>query len=206
MEYIQIKRIFIDTLSILAFINPISKVSLLSTFSSAVKNEQIPAKKLISRASITAGFILIGTMLFGDIILKEIFHVDMYSLSIVGGFVLSFVGFNALRKGIFFEKDTKDRFEDIALVPLACPMIAGPATITACVLLKTSAGVWSASISIAIAIIVNHIFMLLSSKITQFLSKYNILGALIRITGLIVMTIGVQMIIDGILLISEKFQ
>ena len=40
--------------------------------------------------------------------------------------------------------------------------------------------------------------MLFAKKIGKTLIKYNFMSALIRITGLIVATIGVQMILDGI--------
>ena len=48
------------------------------------------------------------------------------------------------------------------------------------------------------AITINHIIMLLSGPIGRALDRFNILGAIIRVTGLIVMTIGTQMTLDGL--------
>jgi multiple antibiotic resistance protein len=42
------------------------------------------------------------------------------------------------------------------------------------------------------------VFMLLAKPIGNILVRFNIMGALIRITGLIVATIGVQMILSGL--------
>ena len=39
--------------------------------------------------------------------------------------------------------------------------------------------------------------MLSSRHINEHLKKHNIMGALIRITGIIVATIGIQMALDG---------
>jgi len=108
------------------------------------------------------------------------------------------MGFNALRKGIFFELETQARFEDMAIVPLACPMIAGPATIAACIALRTREGLMIPVISILLAVGINHAFMVLSRPISGALSRFNLMGALVRLTGLIVMTVGTQMVLDGI--------
>jgi len=41
--------------------------------------------------------------------------------------------------------------------------------------------------------------MIYSRTISGILIRYNFMGALIRITGLIVATIGIQMVLDGVL-------
>jgi len=76
-------------------------------------------------------------------------------------------------------------------------MIAGPATITAAVSFPAKYGLSITALSIIAAVAVNLFIMLLSPGITGSLIRHNIMGALIRITGLIVATIGVQMILDG---------
>jgi len=99
---------------------------------------------------------------------------------------------------VFFEHDTHSRFRDLAIVPLACPMIAGPAAIAACIALRSRDGLFVPVAAVVVALLVNHVIMRLSTPIAATLSRFNILGALIRITGLIVMTIGTQMGLDGI--------
>ncbi len=191
-----LSEVLTDSLYLLALINPISKVSILAVISS--QHKKIEFSSLVSKSSIAAGAILICSMFFGDIILRSIFHVELHSLKLAGGFVLFWTGFNALRKGVFFEQDTQKRFEEIALVPLACPMIAGPATITACIALHAKEGFLAPALSVAIALLINHFIMRMSGPISSLLTRFNILGAIVRITGLIVMTIGTQMALDGI--------
>ncbi|MBN2210757.1 MAG: hypothetical protein JW709_05110 [Sedimentisphaerales bacterium] len=48
------------------------------------------------------------------------------------------------------------------------------------------------------AVLINGFLMHFSRQIAFILVRFNILGALIRITGLIVMTIGVQMVLNGL--------
>lgn len=186
----------INALYLLALINPVSKVSILSLFSSKEDVKEIVPVAL--KSSLIALGILLLIMIFGDFILRQIFHVELYSLNIAGGIVLFWVGFGALTKGVFFEHGTKMRFSDISIVPLASPMIAGPATITASLTLSIQDGLFLSSTAMLIAITINMFLMFLSRPIGNFLKKFNILGALIRITGLIVITIGVQMVFNGL--------
>ncbi|MDX9979524.1 MAG: MarC family protein [Lentisphaeria bacterium] len=190
-------KIGIDTLYVLALINPISKVSVLSAMTTAGEGTT-ELKAVTARSSLVAGGILIGAMVFGDFFLRRVFQVELHALRLAGGTVLFWVGFHALRRGVFFEHDTHSRFRDLAIVPLACPMIAGPAAIAASIALRSRDGLFVPVAAVIAALLVNHIIMRLSTPIATTLSRFNILGALIRITGLIVMTIGTQMALDGI--------
>lgn len=189
------QQILVDSLYLIALINPISKISILTVLTSEPQGRAL--KALANKASLVAAGILIGAMVFGEFMLRVVFHVELHSLQLAGGAVLFWTGFSALRKGVFFEQDAHRGMEDIALVPLACPMIAGPATITACIALHAKVGFWAPAVSMLIAIAVNHLAMRASDRIKALLGRFNMLGALIRITGLMVMTIGMQMALDG---------
>jgi len=191
----ELEAIFINALYLLALINPISKVSILA----ALPPEHREARflSLASKSSMVAVGILLGAMIVGDFLLRSVFRVDLYSLQLAGGVVVFWVGLNALRRGVFFEHDAHAGLEDMALVPLACPMIAGPATIAACIGLRAQHGLFMPTMAMLLALAVNHIVMIFSPAIGRALGRYNILSALIRITGLIVMTIGTQMALDG---------
>lgn len=186
----------VTTLYFLALINPVSKVSVLAVLSS--EQERTSFMRVTAKASLVAGTILLGSMIFGDLILRSVFRVELHSLRLAGGAVLCWVGFNALRKGVFFEQETQARFEDVALVPLACPMIAGPATIAACIALRSREGFLVPGLSIVLAVTLNHIVMTFSRQVSSALGRFNLLGAIVRLTGLVVMTVGTQMALDGI--------
>src|SRR5208337_3437215 len=96
-----------------------------------------------------------------------------------------------------FEVSKNQKLEDLSVVPLASPMIAGPATITAAVSFPAKYGITVTAVSVIIAIFINFLVMIISPFLSRTLTRHNIMGALIRITGLIVATIGVQMVLDG---------
>lgn len=191
------------TLALLALINPVSKIFILSSLASDSKLVLI--RKVAIKASLIALAILIVFAVIGNPLLKYVFHVNLYSFQIVGGLILLYRGFQALNKGLFFEMDAHQRIEDASIVPLASPMIAGPATITAAVSFPVFHGMLVTLVAITIAVFINLIVMWFSENINNILKKHNLMGALIRITGLIVATIGTQMMLDGFSMYVKTF-
>lgn len=189
-------NIGINALYLLALINPISKVSILAGLISGQRDPHFTS--LATKSTLVAAGILVVAMVVGDFLLRSVFRVDLYSLQLAGGVIVFWVGMNALRRGVFFEHEPHAALEDIALVPLACPMIAGPATIAACIGLRAQQGLLVPTAAMLLALGANHVIMIFSKPIGHVLGRYHILSALVRITGLIVMTIGTQMALDGL--------
>jgi len=184
------------TLAFIALINPISKIFLISTLRESSTEDQI--RRIAVKSSFAAAIILLTFIFLGNFLLAKFFHIQIYSFKIAGGVVLFMRGLDALNKGLFFEINYKQKLEDMSIVPLASPMIAGAATITAAASFPAKYGITVTAVSIIFAILINLVIMLLSPFITAHLIKQNIMGALIRITGLTVATIGIQMMLDGL--------
>lgn len=183
------------SLALIALINPISKIFIVSTLAPGIS--PLDMKRVIVRSSAVALIILLSFLFLGNFILTRFFHIQIYAFKIAGGLVLASRGFEALNKGLFFEVKYRQKLEDISIVPIASPMIAGPATITAAVSFPSKYGLPVTAVSVVIAVAVNMLVMILTPLISEALSRHNVMGALIRITGLIVATIGVQMALDG---------
>jgi len=189
-------RVLTETVFFLALVNPISKVFILTVMSRDFEKQGLLETAL--RSTLVALVILAVLALGGSFILTAFFHVQVHSLRIAGGAVLFVIGFAALTKGKFFEAPQARRLTDISIVPLASPMIAGPATITAAISETAHLGFAVTGPALFLALAVNFAIMLLSLQIGGFLSKFNLMGALIRITGLLVAAIAVEMVLGGI--------
>jgi len=193
----KMKSIFFENfLFFIVLLNPVSKIIVLSSL--GVTNNFNELKNISLKATITAMIILFLFSFAGTFILKKIFRIEIYSLQIVGGIVLFLIGLRALQKGEFFELDIHQKIKDIAVVPIASPMIAGPATITASISQSAIYGPFITYISIFSALSVNFVLMILAGEINAFLKKYNLLGPLVRITGLFIASIGVNMALTGL--------
>ena len=118
------------------------------------------------------------------------------------GLVVFMIGWSAVREGRFHPKSESpgmpENFTDISLVPLAAPLIAGPGTIAAAISGTAEFGLFSTSLVLTLAIGINFIIMLFSPAINAFLGKIHALGPLIRLTGLIIAAVALQMIITGL--------
>jgi multiple antibiotic resistance protein len=187
--------ILANALYFLALINPASKVFLLS---SADPPYAWPELRSIAVRSTLAAFVILATLACaGSYILDAVFQVQLYSLKVAGGVILFLIGLNAVRKGVFHESTDKRGVGDISIVPMAAPLIAGPGTITGAISFNAIHGSMATILCMAIALAVNLAFMLLSMQIGRLLEKIHATGPLIRITGLIVAAVSVQMIFAG---------
>ena len=183
------------TLYLLALINPVSKVVVLSVLSKRVGPREL--RLLALYASLVGLGILLVFLYVGNFILVSVFHVQIYAFRIAGGVVLFLVGLKALNKGVFFEIEKDAKLAEISIVPLASPMIAGPGAITAALTYSIEQPMGVATLAVVMAVGLNLLIMLLSGVAVRVTNRFNLMGGLIRITGLIVATIAVQMILDG---------
>ena len=135
----------------------------------------------------------------GDFLMTRIFHVEIYSLSVAGGIILFSIGLTAVRTGNFFENNetTHSHNNDVSIVPLVAPLIAGPGTMTAAISFASMNGNLTTIICMTIAVLINFICMLFSFRFNKFLEKFKATEPLTRITGLIVTAVAMQMIFSG---------
>ena len=165
-----------------------------------------------SRVSLLTGInvfiILIISFFIGQYVL-QFFGITISALRIAGGIIIASSGFSLLNgkfnknKGINkkVEVDIQSR-NDIALTPLAMPMLAGPGSISLLIAFyqehqKTEEIIFSVLAILAVSIL---IFLILRSA--HYLAK--ILGssgivAISRIIGFLTIAIGIQYIISSVL-------
>ena len=93
-----------------------------------------------------------------------------------------------------------DKLLDMAVVPLATPITAGPATLGALMVMGTTAESLEYKLMTAVAIVCAccsiGVMLAISDKINRVLGHANI-SILSKITGLILSAIAVQMIVEG---------
>lgn len=157
--------------------------------------------------------ILIISFFVGQYVL-DFFGISIEALRIAGGIIIVNSGFSLLSgqftktRGINkqVENDIQTR-NDIALTPLAIPMLAGPGSISLLIAFYQEHNSYSEIIigSLAILAVAISIFVILRSA--HYLSK--ILGssgivAISRIVGFIVIAIGIQYIVSAAISIIQN--
>jgi len=192
----EFKLLLSAFVAIFALINPVQKIFVITSLQSQFSDKDL--RYLSVKASITAFVILVFFLFLGQAIFNYVFHIQLYAFQVTCGVVLFYNGITGLQKGVFLQVDQNVKLQDLSAVPIAMPMIAGPATITAAVTFPAHYGWLVTIVSIFLALAINLLLMLFSRSIGNILTRYNFMNALIRITGLIVATIGVQMVFTGI--------
>ena len=192
----DIKLFFSACLTLLALINPIQKVFVVVSLQENYTRPEL--RRIVDKASVTAIGVLLLFLLMGEAILGYVFNLKIYAFQITCGVMLFYNGFVGLQKGAFLTLDKNTRIEELITVPIAIPMIAGPATITAVVTMPAVYGRWMTIGALLLALAINWVIMRNADRIGRFLERQNMMMPLIRITALIVAAIGLQMILNGI--------
>ena len=192
----DIKLFFSACLTLLALINPLQKVFVVVSLPENYTRPEL--RRIVDKASVTAIGVLLLFLLMGEAILGYVFNLKIYAFQITCGVVLFYNGFVGLQKGAFLTLDKNTRIEELITVPIAIPMIAGPATITAVVTMPAVYGRWMTIGALLLALAINWVIMRNADRIGRFLERQNMMMPLIRITALIVAAIGLQMILNGI--------
>ncbi|MBE6356800.1 MAG: MarC family protein [Lentisphaerae bacterium] len=191
-------QIFENSLYFIALINPASKIFFLTAQRPQLNGKEV--RHISIRASLAAFFILLGCCLGGHFVLEKIFRVQLYALQLSGGLVLLFSGMAAVQKGVFYHDSDQQKhpsYDELSIVPLAAPLIAGPGTIAATISFSMQYGTISTLLSLLPALTINLILMLTSRGISKTLEFFAFAGPVIRLTGLIVMAVAMQMMLSG---------
>ena len=153
-------------------------------------------------AAAAAGGLVVVFALFGRLILDYL-HVSVESLMIAGGLLLLLVALQMLRGEEFAQPETAN----IALVPLATPLLAGPGAIAAVMVLtkryEDGAGRIGVFVGILAVVLVVAIGLVLADQIARLL-RPSVIQLLTRVLGLLLSAIAVQFIVDAVKIIAVR--
>lgn len=104
--------------------------------------------RTIDRAAFWATIVLLAFAFTGDVILDYL-HISMGALRVAGGLLLLLIALEMLQGSI--ETPEVDEKRDVAITPLALPLLAGPGTLTTVMLLMSESS--EAHLSVIIGIV-----------------------------------------------------
>jgi multiple antibiotic resistance protein len=149
-----------------------------------------------------AGGLIVVFALFGRLILDYL-HVSVESLTIAGGLLLLLVALQMLRGEDIAEPDTAN----IALVPLATPLLAGPGAIAAVMVLtrryEDAPGMIGVLLGIVAAAAVVAVGLMLAERIARLVPT-AVIQLLTRVLGLLLAAIAIQFIVDAVKILAVR--
>lgn len=180
-------------------IDPFGSLLFFVTLTSEMPKKQ---RMSVTRDAIIYGFfILLFFALAGNLILY-FFGISIEALEIAGGLILLIMGIQMVREGDKPKSAggaAKEEYEDIGIVPLATPLLAGPGAISLVIILMT--GSYLAEIftvlSMVILFVIVYVFFSFSAAIVKVLGGKT-MKAITRVFGLLLAAFAVQYFINAL--------
>lgn len=165
-------------------------------------------RKVAVRATIIMTGVMVGFAIFGQALLGAL-GIGFPAFRIAGGLLLFYIAFEMIFETRTQRKSSvartaidEDHIRNVAAFPLAIPLMAGPGTITATMLLAGNAGGNALKLGSLVAVIaIVAMACLLVFLVADRLSKLlGITGNLVltRLLGVILAALAIQFVIDGI--------
>ena len=155
-------------------------------------------RRLAWQAAAVSLFVIVSFALFGNAILNYL-NISLAALQGAGGILLLITGLGLLTGALTDSNSATS--QNIALVPLGTPLLAGPGAIVTTMLYVQKADGPDQLSSLAIAIIAVHLLIgltfMFSTKILAVIKDSGV-DLLARIAGLLLSAIAVEMIVSAI--------
>ncbi|MFA5404235.1 MAG: MarC family protein [Ignavibacteria bacterium] len=206
MEYI-FSTLFIAFIALFPLVNPIGAIPVFCSLTSDLSIEQ--RKKIALKTAINVFIILLVFYFIGEFLL-EFFGISLGVLKIAGGLIVANTAWELVtgkNKLTTEEKNEVKSKEDISFTPMALPLLSGPGAIGVAIglsikenqiiyTLGRGAGIFLIGVSVYIA-------LLLSLPLFKLLGKTGV-GILNRIMGFFILAIGVQLVVNGIIMLFKN--
>jgi multiple antibiotic resistance protein len=164
------------------------------------------ARGLAWRACLYAFLILALSAFVGRLLLKSL-GISLPAFQIAGGLILFRIAFDMLEgRGHFNRLDTSSSlvaadYRDIALTPLAVPLLAGPGAISTILVLTSRArNPWQDGLilaALALILSLTYIFFRFAQPLLNYLKESG-LRLLTRLMGLILAALAVEFVLQGL--------
>lgn len=195
--------------ALLPLINPLAAAP---TFL-AITDGDTPERRLQQlRAACLYMVAILVSFLVGGTFIMGFFGISIPGLRIAGGLLVAGIGYKLLLGGREVSVDDAAQAEarakrDVSFSPLAMPMLAGPGSIAVTVGFTSLAKQWLDYVAIIGGIIVVAIIayatLRLSDRIVKLIGV-NGMNALSKVMGFLILCIGVQFVVNGVLEVSAK--
>ncbi len=190
-------------MAIFVIVDPVGGIPLF--LSLTAEETETERRKTALKAALAAFAVLAIFTLFGERILA-FFQISMGSFRVAGGALLFLIALEMLQAKPRSTKSTPPEEaesrtrEDVALVPLGVPILAGPGAITTVIVLSGGEP-WQVKLTVLIASALTFSLTVLifsqASRVSRVLGQTGA-NLLVRIMGLLLSVIAVEYMVEGL--------
>ncbi len=191
-------------ISLFVIVNALGNVPLFVSILERFDGSQRSA--IVRKAAIIAAVTVLIVTVTGNGLFR-IFGINMYAFTIAGGILLMIIsvemllGLKTMTQSSRYEEQNATEMEEISVIPLAIPLLAGPGAFTTAIVFYNSAGsIQNKMILLGTIILVFAISyaILANSQYVFAVLGRNGTRVARRVMGLFLLSIAVQFIIKGI--------
>jgi len=190
-------------IALLPLINPLAAAP---TFL-AITDGDPPARRLeqLRKACLYMVAILVAFLIGGTFIMG-FFGISIPGLRIAGGLLVAGIGFEMLmgspgKSGSGPDEAAARAKRDVSFSPLAMPMLSGPGSIAVTVGFTSLAEQWldyaAIILGILIVAVITYYSLRLSERVVRIIGA-NGMNALSKVMGFLILCIGIQFVVNGI--------
>lgn len=191
--------------TLLFVMDPLGNLPLFITLTASQTPRQ--KRRTAIRTAVATFAILLVFMLFGTAIFR-FFSLTLDAFRVAGGILLLLMALDMLRaqpsrtRSSPEETDAGAQKDDVAIVPLAMPLLAGPGTVASVMVYSTQhgdvVGLLTLAGILAVCSLITWIVFTASEPISRIIGPSGI-AVFERIMGLLVAAIAIQFMADGII-------
>ncbi|MDR0965065.1 MAG: MarC family protein [Myxococcales bacterium] len=178
----------------------------LPIFITLTANETATQRRLTARRASIAAFVILFCCTLGGSYVFRLFGLTLDAFRIAGGVLLFLIGLDMLRaqpsrtRSSPEETDEGVQKDDVAIVPLAMPLLAGPGTVASVMVLASQNKDWRYTLIViavvALCCLASWLILRAADPISHLLGHTGI-AVFERIMGLLVVAIAIQFMADG---------
>lgn len=200
LDWASLLKIWI---AIFIIVDPIGGIPL---FLSLTANETEPERLKTAFKACVAGFLVLLVFIFLGETILSLFQISMGSFRVAGGVLLFLIALQMLQAKPRSTKSTppeeaegKEK-EDVSLVPLAVPILAGPGAITTVIVLAGGEPLYAkfqVCLATAFTFLITFVVFSQASRLFRLLGHTGA-NLLVRLMGLILAVIAVEYMVAGL--------
>ena len=191
------------TLTSLLFI--VDPIAVIPTYLVITQNETPEQRATTARRACIAAAVLLIIFALGGTLIFQLFGVTLEAFRIAGGLILWVVAMDMLHGQRRTQESGPEitegqQKEDVAITPLAMPMLAGPGAISTSMVLAGQAKTVPAKLivyaAIVLTLLISWIVLRVGERLVRRMGQTGI-RVMTRIMGLLLAAIAVQFVITG---------
>ena len=188
-----------------AIMNPIANTPV---FLGLTSQDDSQTRRVVARKALLLSFLIVAVFTVAGKLIFDLFGITLPAFRITGGILVFVIGYSMLhgkqsgthQPGEGASEASREAALNVAISPLAVPILAGPGTIATAMSFVAVRSVQHTVITIGcfgILCLISYFFFVSGEKLIRYIGE-NAVNAVTRLMGLILAVIGTQMLIQGV--------